>query len=348
MINDLILIGIIMTITGFIILIIGLRRDVLNTWLWALFPLFHGFHEFADYFVETMNASFLIERFELLFAFASSAMLLAATIEYTGIISPPIGKISGISSLITISGLILFLPESTIDSISSVSITIGSLTSEPFRFIYGFVYIWLSIIALMVSAILIYKQQKGGKISYGKNINQIILIASILLAIFSLFEGFDSNNYWFITLRGVSMAIFVIVPIFVVYSSKIGLQRFFIIHSSGNLVFAYNFALKQEDRYEDDAVLSAGFLAAITGYSSNVLKSSDNFSIKSDQLYFKLLKTPDYLFTLQSLVSNSKLNEVFNKIPGELNSILAPIQDFNAIDNTPIREKILEQFQRFL
>ena len=46
------IIGIIMTLSGVGVFILGYRRRVPNTLLWALVPFVHGLHEFGDYWIE--------------------------------------------------------------------------------------------------------------------------------------------------------------------------------------------------------------------------------------------------------------------------------------------------------
>ena len=74
--NPLLTIGIIMTITAVVVAILGFRRGVPNTLLWSFFPLFHGFHEFADYAMEELGADFFVERLELFFAYGSAIFLI--------------------------------------------------------------------------------------------------------------------------------------------------------------------------------------------------------------------------------------------------------------------------------
>ena len=97
----LILIGVIMVVSGIAIYYIGLRRNVPNTILWAFFPILHGLHEFADYFLEFYDI-FIIEQFEMFFAIAGAFLLLGATLEYNGALAKPIGKITAFFGMISI------------------------------------------------------------------------------------------------------------------------------------------------------------------------------------------------------------------------------------------------------
>jgi len=101
--------------------------------------------------------------------------------------------------------------------------------------------------------------------------NRIINWAAvILLVFFAIFEGFDSTNRLFIDLRGISLAIFIIVPILFVLTNKPGLQRLLIVSENGELIYGFDFGKKLDlfsDGSEsdlDNAVMTAGFLAAIT------------------------------------------------------------------------------------
>ena len=50
--DEVLLIGIIMTIAGIVIGIFGRLRNTSNVWFWAIFPIAHGMHEFIEYFMD--------------------------------------------------------------------------------------------------------------------------------------------------------------------------------------------------------------------------------------------------------------------------------------------------------
>jgi hypothetical protein len=70
--NPLLIIGTIMILTGIVVIYFGHKRSVPNAVLWAIFPIAHGLHEFADYALDEMAAPFFVERLELFFAIGSS------------------------------------------------------------------------------------------------------------------------------------------------------------------------------------------------------------------------------------------------------------------------------------
>lgn len=60
----LIIFGVIMILIAIVILHIGNKKAVPNIFLWAIFLMLKGIHEFAK-FLEELQVSFIIKRFEL-------------------------------------------------------------------------------------------------------------------------------------------------------------------------------------------------------------------------------------------------------------------------------------------
>ena len=60
----LLVLGSVFTIGGIGIFVLAKQRGVRNAVLWGLFPIFHGLHEFADFALDELGASFIVERFE--------------------------------------------------------------------------------------------------------------------------------------------------------------------------------------------------------------------------------------------------------------------------------------------
>ena len=79
----LLFLGSLFTFGSFFVYYYGRKKDTNNVLLWALFPLFHGLHEFIDYESEISNNILLI-RIEVFLAIISSLVLLAVCIEFMG------------------------------------------------------------------------------------------------------------------------------------------------------------------------------------------------------------------------------------------------------------------------
>ena len=134
--EELILIGVIMIVSGILVFFFGRYRGVPNAFLWALFPIFHGLHEFADYFVEEFNSPYLVEQFGFIFSIAGSFSLLAATLEFNGAVPRSTGKIMGLIGLIVVSYFLL-LPQVLVENIEHTVVNIGVLSTNPIRFFQG-------------------------------------------------------------------------------------------------------------------------------------------------------------------------------------------------------------------
>jgi hypothetical protein len=334
-------IGIIMTISGIVIFIIGYRRSIPNALLWSLFPFLHGLHEFADYALEVANAPFVVERFELVFAFASSFALIAAAIEYNGAIPKPAGRMGFAFGTVTIAFLFFALSEEVIEEAHETIFSFGLLSSEPFRFFYGFFSVLLAAIAFLGTYLFLAYQAKKGLLSIERRLTQTTIVSVVLLVIFSIFEGFEGGSAYII-LRAIFMALFVIIPGYIVLYSKLGLQRLMVIDHSGILIYGYNFTQKTcifceeadaGDEEEAVDVLTAGFLAAISDFTGEILHIGKTFSIRTNRLYFVLTKSETKLFVLQSINYDKNLEKRFfsfiKSIQNDMEKYTLPSEDIN-------------------
>lgn len=354
--DPLISIGIIMTITGIVVWMIGRRRSVPNTVVWALFPIFHGMHEFFDYAVEELNAPFVYERFELFFAYASSLILLAAVIEFNGAVASPAGKIVGIITTIFLAFFLVVLTDDNLEDIAGVILNFGLLHSEPNRFFYGFFLVILSALIILISDIYLINQSKKLKISLDPRLRVAGRAAIIFLVFYAIFEGFDSTNAIFIQMRAVTLSIFIIIPLLFVLTHKPGLQRLLIIADTGELAYGYNFGQDKDifststEEELNNAVLTAGFLAAISGFSQQISQNSTAFSIRHSGLYFTLQKTGSALVALQSINYSKQLQQIFNDFTNRADIANILPQGGQPRSNTELdqfRNGIKEIFKRF-
>ena len=344
--NEVLLIGIIMTVAGIFVGIMGQRKNTQNAWLWALFPIAHGFHEFIEYFMDLYALSFMWERLELLMAILSSAALLAAAIEYNNIIPSPIGKMSGLGMFLA-SIYFIFIPsEEAIEEMEKIIFTIGNLKAEPFRFYFGTIMVFFAVIALGISLIMMNNQEKKQNVTSNQKIKVTTEVMTSTLVIFAFFEGFESSNPIFVTFRGIMLSFFILIPIFVVYTSQTGLENLIILDASGVILYQYDFR-RQKLNLSDEIILSAGFLAAISGYSQEILHGGGTFTLRSNQLYFSLTKANKKIFTLESRSYNKNLERTFLALPEKIESLLEGRKG-NQVENNPTINELLEShFQRF-
>ncbi|MHA2249619.1 MAG: hypothetical protein ACXAD7_04615 [Candidatus Kariarchaeaceae archaeon] len=262
----LLILGSIFTAGGIGIYLFGRKRGMLNPALWALFPILHGFHEFAEYVIEEFNDDIIIEQLEVLFAIGSSIALLAACIEFLGVIPRPFGKMTGFVSYTLIAYFILFVDKEVFEGMEHITYSYKSLETSFFRFFFGFVLVMISAAAIFFSFIQLKMQEKVGKITIEQDLGKVVAIAIFLLFIFAIFEGLTSENATFVLLRGISAVFFLLLPAFLIFSSKLGLQKLLITSEHGIFVTGFDFA--KNDLLEDDqAILTANFIAAVSSFS---------------------------------------------------------------------------------
>lgn len=288
----LIVIGVLMILTGFIIIYFGKKRDLPNTILWSLFPIFHGFHEFADY-LESLQAPFIVERFGIFFVISSSFLLLATTIEFNGAIAQPIGKLIALIGISIATYFIFILPEDFIEFIMHHEFDLGLLQITILRFFQGFFMTILSIFSLLLSLLYLKWISIRDFITIDTKISYLTAFSIILLSFYAFFEGFNFSNELLTIFRVVSMAFFLIIPLFFVLEmssasyfsnlEKLRLERK--IKKSGEnfreMLETSSMGLLEIDiKTQDISYVNPKFLE-ITGYSLEELRSKKNFFFKS-------------------------------------------------------------------
>ncbi|KKN08463.1 hypothetical protein LCGC14_1056490 [marine sediment metagenome] len=209
----LILIGTIMLITGIIIIYLGKKRAVPNTYLLGLFPIFHGIHEFITSF-QLIQPIILLERIEIFSAILGAFCLLAVTIEFNGAVAKPIGKLISIIGIVIVSYFIFILPDSLIVILSSTTLNFGAFQSTPFRFFQGFFISFISIIVTLFTFIYLKISSRRDSFSIDSRLSRFTAIIISLLTTYALFEGFNHELEVFILLRAFSMTLFMIIPLF--------------------------------------------------------------------------------------------------------------------------------------
>ncbi len=335
-----------MFVSGIGVMILGMKKKIPNTILWALFPIFHAFHEFADYAIEDLDAPFWVERIEIFVAMAGSLALIAAASEYNGFIQRPYGKLIGLLSAFILAYYIFSLPDEILEDVGNTVISIGIMQSNPFRFLYGFILVWITNLIFALNFYNQYLISKQKKLQFQKKNIQFSILIIVLLAIHSFFEGFKSEDAIFILFRAISLSLFIIIPILVIINTDFGLDSLLVIDQSGILLWGYNFkgltsidSLKADQGF-DDALLKAGFLSAVSGFAGSVLKGEETFSIRSNNEYFLLSKINKFLFALQTKTFTQDFKRTYSKLTQKLYNIF--------IDRPNLEEEQIQQAEKTL
>jgi len=354
----LVIMAIIMFITSIGVLYLAHKKGTPNMILWALFIFSWGLHWLAegtaDYYEEILDIELLIfSQLELFTAFVSSFILLAACLEYNGMMRHHMGKIIALSSSILPLYFILAINEETLENIEDVYIIRGDIvTTELPRFLYGFVLPLISIIALICTYIYYYYQTRKGKIFYKTKVLKINVILIILIFIFSLFNGFDyyeeqELEIVFISLRAITLSFFIILPLIIIFTYDLGLQKFLIIEHSGIPLFAYSFETKSVAS-DDVSFLTSGFLSALIGFSEEITeKESDTLSIHSNYLYYIIRKTEKKIYALQSISKNKDLVKQFFHVANEIDNSIANVSEASEVNINQLKEVIDNNFSTF-
>lgn len=313
-----------MFICSVIIFVFGYKRGTPNIILWTLFPFIRGLHwlveSIAEYYDEILDKEMIIfDQLELITAFCSSFILLAACLEHNGMIRRPNGKIAIFFVALFPIYLLFTIDEDTLEKIEDVVFfKWEAMETDIFRFLYGFVLPLISILILLSLYIYYYYETKQEKINFNPKVKRSTIIIVILIFIFSIFEGFDyfeekPLEIIFIGLRGITLAFFVAIPLLVIFTQDLGLQKFLIIEHSGLPIFRYDFMRSAQISDEDDvSFLASGFVSAIVSFSEQLAHKESGFlSIKSSYLYYIVRKTKSKLYALQSILSNKDLENQF-------------------------------------
>ncbi len=211
-------IGIFLIIVSFIVFIIARRKNVKNTFLWALFPFTHGLHEIFEAF-ETLEGYFIIVRLDLFFSFVSCFILLATILESNETLTQPIGKLTGLFSIIFIGYFLFFLPQRIIESILIVKIHFGPLSSNPFKFFHGFIMSGIVAISFAISSHYMIKNSEE-ETKENTKIIKFLIIISILILLYGFFESFELEIDVFILLHAGSTSMILTIPFFYIYETS--------------------------------------------------------------------------------------------------------------------------------
>jgi hypothetical protein len=351
--------AIIMFVVSTGILYLGHKKGTPNTFLWALFVSTRGLHwlveGISDYYEEILDIEMLLfSQLELITAFVSSFILLAACIEYNGMIRRHLGKVITLLSSILPIYFILSINEDTLEEIEDIYILKGDIVSTELpRFLYGFILPLLSILALIIIYLYYYYHTKKGTIYNNPKVLKITIILGILIFIFSIFEGFDyyedqELELVFVSLRAISLIFIIIIPLIIVFTFNLGLQKFLIIKHSGLLLYAYNFDTKRVISDDDESFLTSGFLTALLGFSKELSKKDDRFlAIQSHYLYYVITKTESKIYALQSISKNKNLEQKFFQAVKELDESISNMDEPSQLNTAQLKDVIDNNFSAF-
>ena len=354
----LMIMAIVMFATSILIFYLGHKKGTPNTILWVLFTFTRGIHwlveSISDYYEQVLEIEiYIFSRIELFTAFSSSFILLAACLEYNGMIRRHLGKL--IVLILSVFPLywILTVDEDTKEEFEMNYIVKGDIvTSEIFRFSYGFFIPLVSIVALIFTYFYYFYETRKGKIFYNPKLLKTTLILIIIILIFSIFEGFDyyeeqGLELVFISLRAISLTFFIIIPLIVVFTYDLGLQKFLIIEHSGVPLLVYSFETKS-DISDEHSLLTSGFVAAIIGFSTELTQKESGFlSVQSNYLYYIITKTETKIYALQSILKNKYLENQFFEVAKEIDKSLASVSKPTELNITQAKEIIDHNFSPF-
>ena len=181
------------------------------------------------------------------------------------------------------------------------------------------------------------------------NLNTLL---AILIFVFSIFNGFDyceeqEIEIIFISLRAISLAFFIIIPLVVVFTFDLGLQKFLIIEHSGIPLLIYSFE-SNSITSDETSFLTSGFLTAIMGFSSELTHQESGFlSIQSNYLYYIIRKTDTKIYALQSISKNKYLENQFFQVAKQIDSVIANVTKASDINQSHMKEIIDNNFSSF-
>jgi hypothetical protein len=341
------------------ILYYGHKRGTYNVVLWAGFPFIRGLHWLSEYLsdlgdiMEMSEELFIFERLEIIFVFGSTLVLLAACMEFNGLVPNPLGKLAALLASFPLVYYFLLLPEEVIDGIEDTLFFRGFvITSDPNRFLYGFLLPVISAMTILGVYVYRYYQARKGIVTLDKKLKSTALVSASLIFIFSIFEGFDFEsaqsvlNDLFIGLRSLTLIVFIVVPVVVILSTDMGLQNFLIIENTGHPLLAYDFKNKAMTT-DGKTILMAGFLAAIVSFSRSVSEKDNHFTIRSNNLYYGILKTDTMIYALQSVLYKKTLETHFIKASQKIDNLIASASIPSEVEKSGVISLLEESFSEY-
>ncbi len=338
------------------ILYLGQRKGTHNILLWALFPLVRGIHQLiefiADYNEMVLGKQyFFFDRMEIFTGFCATFVLLAACLEFNETIKKPYGKLIVLFIALIPLYYLLTVGNAELEKLEDQILFEGFFaTSDPPRLLYGFVLPLISALVIIGAYFYYQYQVKKEKIVHNPKILRTTVIIVVLILLFSFFEGFDyeKQELIFTLFRAISLSLFIIIPLIIIFTEDLGLQRFFIIEDSGLPLYIYNFQSKEPVSSEDLSFLVSGFLTAILNFSDEISTERGGFlSIRSQYLYYSLLKRNRKIYALQSIIFTKNLESAFFDAVRQIDIFTAEMENKMIKSNIQLSEIIDKNFLTF-
>lgn len=342
----LVVLGSIFFFGGIVIYLVGYTKGVNNAFIWALFPILHGIHEYIEFLLDSGLISLFYERLELFFAITSSFVLLMACIEYLGVINSPNGKIIGLTGIGSFIYILFFSSETAFNEIHNFKFDWGIVNTEFLRLFYGFILPLICALVIFLTYLQLRKESKKENITMDPNLTRFVLLLIGGLFIFAIFEGFDSNDIG-VLFRGISAIMLLLIPAIIIIYTRIGLNNLLIFdHTTGRPIFVYNF-LKTENSSDEKWILTAGVLSAISSLSVSETDIGAINQINSDQGQYILTKVGKYTIAIQTRTSNKILEKNLLKFKEMADPELRKITDNSPslnISHDPVFTGLTEQW----
>ncbi|MHA2170484.1 MAG: hypothetical protein ACXAB7_11375, partial [Candidatus Kariarchaeaceae archaeon] len=232
--------SILMFIISALVFILGKKRGTYNLLLWTAIPLIRGFHWLLEFFLDWIEDSgrdfpFFLERTELALGFLSSMFILAACFEFNDFVPSPYGKLVAGSLGVPFFYFLFVLSEDNFVLVEDQEFFSDFvLTSDPYRIVFGLAIPLIASMVLLIPVLItLFSKGKQSMVYQSTSSLKTTILLGLVLIPFSIFEGFDNNSGLYNGMRSVSLAIFSVLPLLVIYSTNLGLYKFFIIESSG-------------------------------------------------------------------------------------------------------------------
>jgi hypothetical protein len=330
-----------MILSSLLLYLIGNRRQVNAISLWVGAPLIRGLNWFVEFLAEEFSVfdqQFIIDRIEISLAFLASYFLLAAILVYSKNSSSN-QAIRIIIPVSIVSVLFMFtFPKIAIEEIEEYIFEIGALETEPLRFVYGFLVPFITFTILVNMVARSTDEQSPSKTVYG---------ITALLFLFSIFEGFDYDHDLYQLARSVILFSIVFLPLLVIVTSKIKLERIILVDKIGLPLFAYSFD-KMKAEITDREMLTSGFITALLGLSEEISEEQTSLAVESGNLFYSIEKTSNGLCMLQSNAVNTILEGAFLEFVEEISVRLGQINDRDDINNEEFSNIVKDKFRFFL
>jgi hypothetical protein len=317
---SLLVLGSIFTFGALIVYYFGRKRDNNNAVLWSLFTLFHGLHEFFDYYSELTDIVFYI-RVEVMLAIISSLVLLAVCIEFLGQEHKRFGKLIALIISVLFGYLLFLSPDQVFIELYSIELIfeLFNIKTSYFQFIYGILLIFISLIAIEYN-LFILKQENKRTGSESNFTDKIMLATFISMTLFIIFEGFTSTatpgslaEEIFTIMEAVFAFLFLVIPVMFMALSKPGINSMIAFNQDdGRFLMAYDFnknkLITVSDENIDAWINTASFLSALSAFSKTD-SSLGGFlsSINSERGVFILTREQKFSIALNTRTTTKNL-----------------------------------------